>query len=430
MYNQAEMDHHGMNCVVVGGGAAGIQAALSCRRHWPKSSVTLVDREEEVGYYRTLLPQFMVETITEKKLFFFRPQEDPWIRFKPGRSISSIDRARCRVQLSTIETLDYDRLILACGGQAIVPAVCPGTACRGVFPVRGLAGARDARKWLPGHRRVVVLGGGLVGVKTAAHLAHAGFQVTLVERERTVLPLALSADAAFLVARHLQDLGIELVMGASVEDARSEKEQIKAVLAGGRWFECDTLLVAAGSRPDIAFLDDSGLLDEGRLTVSPALQTRDERIFAAGDAIHIEGRNIHTPWTWPQAVSQGILAGANCFSDSPSPLNDLTRVNAMNLFGLSLAILGPPVPGAERIFSSRPQERVYREFFLLGDRIVGGALVGDVSGAGTIHSHMVSGIRIDRSDPELPGPKKRVFDWKTWRDAGQQTRACFLSAKG
>ena len=92
-----------------------------------------------------------------------------------------------------------------------------------------------------------------------------------------------------------------------------------------------------------------------KLRVSAALQTKDPRIFAAGDAVTIftaDGKK-YTPWTWPQAVSQGKLAAANLYRSQPVPLKALTRVNSMNLQGLSLNMLGAFVEGSEEIFMPR-----------------------------------------------------------------------------
>ena len=418
-----------MNCVIIGGGVSGFQAAFACRKRWPDKSVTLIDAEKEVGYYRTLLPQFMVGTIAESKLFFWRREDDPGLNVRTGVAVQAVDRKNQTLALEDGETLSYDGLILACGGRPIIPPICPEDACEGVFPVRNLTAARRVKKWLPDHRHVVVLGGGLVGVKTAAHLAHDGLRVTVVEKEDTLLPQALSCSAASLVQTHLQNLGIQLMLGCSVEDVQAAGGRLKAVRAGNSWIPCETLLVAAGSVPDVTFLEGSGLLEDGKLVVSPNLQTLDDKIFAAGDAVFIQKEDDVTPWTWPQAVCQGKHAAANLCNPTPIPLTVFSRVNAMNLFGLSLTILGAPMPGCEVMTYGRPDHGLYRELFIFDDRIVGGALVGDISRAGLLHGWMVSGRKIDTTDPDLLKPQVRAFSRRSWEAVDQIQRACFISAK-
>jgi 3-phenylpropionate/trans-cinnamate dioxygenase ferredoxin reductase subunit len=101
---------------------------------------------------------------------------------------------------------------------------------------------------------------------------------------------------------------------------------LKSVKLEGKWVPCDTLLIGVGSAPNVAFLDGSGLLENGKLLVSSCLQSHDPKIFAAGDAVTIatpEGKEI-TPWTWPQAVSQGKWR--RICQTQPSP-KTLTRPN-------------------------------------------------------------------------------------------------------
>jgi len=232
-----------------------------------------------------------------------------------------------------------------------------------------------------------------VGVKTAVYLRSAGFQVSVVEKEGHLLPQAVKGDAAGLVETHFRQMGIDLYLSRTLEGAEGERGEIKRVRVGGNWIPCDTLLLAVGSTPNISFLESSGLLEGGKLQVSSSLQTKDPRIFAAGDAVTIftaDGKN-HTPWTWPQAVSQGKLAAANLYRSQPVPLKALTRVNSMNLQGLSLNMLGAFVEGSEEIIYGPPAGKILREVFLRQGRIVGGALVGDITGAGPMHHLMIRG---------------------------------------
>ncbi|MCX5909362.1 MAG: FAD-dependent oxidoreductase, partial [Deltaproteobacteria bacterium] len=373
-----------MEIIIVGGGAAGYQAALHCRKCWPKKSVTLIEAEGEVGYCRPLLPQLMSGQVTEEKLFLWKPGEDSHLQVRTGVRVQSLDRESQSLVLENRERIKYERLILAAGGRPFVPRLAGAEGLKGIFPVRNLPDAKKAHDWLAKDQTIGVLGGGLVGVKTAVDLRVAGFRVSIVEREDHLLPQALAPKAARVVEAHFGRMGIGLFFGATVEHIEGERGAITAVKVSGQRLPCDSLLVATGATPNISFLEGSGLLENGKLLVSPALQTRDPRIFAAGDAVTIafpDGKTL-TPWTWPQAVSQGKLAAENLYRPSLLHLKTLTRVNSMNLSGLSLAMLGAAVEGAKEIGCARPDEGIFRQAFLQSGRLAGGALLGDISGAG------------------------------------------------
>ena len=395
-----------MTCIIVGGGAAGFQAAATCRAIWPDRAVTLIDAEEEAGYFRTLLPQFIAGELAEEDLFFPPRDADPLLTILRGVRVRSLDRTERRIALDNGEVLSYDRLILAHGGDPTLPGILAGPPCRGIFPVRDLTTARRTKEWLADHRNVLVFGGSLVAVKTAAHLRHAGFEVAIVVRRGHVLLRALSPEAAKIVGNHLREMGVRLHVNAPLEDLRVEDGAVAALKAGGEWLPCDTLLVAAGTTPDISFLKESGLLTDGELVVDPSLQTMDPRIFAAGDvAVIAAGAEKVSPNTWPQAVSQGKRAAENLYRTTPLPLTDRTRINAMELHGLAMVILGPPVDGAEVISYAKPEDKIRRELFLIGGKPVGGSLLGDISAAGTLHALIQSGKTVGAGEVALLRPK-------------------------
>ena len=400
-----------MAVVIVGAGAAGLQAALTVRKSWPNKPVILVDSEEEIGYYRALLPPFMVGMLEEEKLFFWKQGEDAALTILRGERVEGLDRTGRRLHLMNGKTIEYDRLILCHGGSPEMPGVLSERTCQGIFPVRDLTAVRRAKEWLSGHPDVVILGSSLVGVKTAVYLRMAGQKVSLIVRRDHTLLRVLSSDAAKFVDAHLQRLGIDLHLNSNLEDLRVKDGSIDAVKAGQKWLPCKTLLVAAGATPDSRFLEASDMQEDGTLIVSPSLQTKDPRIFAAGDAatIRTEGREGLNPGTWPHAVTQGKLAGENLYASVPRPLNVLTRVNCMNLSGLPLVILGPPVSGAGTVSYTSPSRTVYRELFMTHGRIVGGALVGDISGAGPLHAMINVGEKVGEDLGDLVCPKGRAL---------------------
>jgi len=382
-----------MDIVIVGSGPAGVHAALQCRQNWPRKSVTLIEGEKSIGACRPMLPQFMAGQVKEEKLYLPKPAEDPLLNVKTGTKVRSLDKEGKTVQLENGETISFERLILAPGGLPITPRIEGIDGLEGVFPVRNLPEADKVHNWINKDQKIVVLGGGLVGVKTAVYLRTSGFQIAIVEKEDHLLPQALGAETARRVEGHFRRMGIDLYLGQTLESAEGEHGKIKRARAAGQWIPCHALLLAIGSVPNISFLEGSGLLEEGELRVSAALQTKNPRIFAAGDAVTIftpDGKS-HTPWTWPQAVSQGKLAALNLYRSNPLPLKALTRVNSMNLQGLALNMLGAFVEGSEEISYAPPLAGILRQVFLREGRITGGALVGDITGSGPLHHLLIQG---------------------------------------
>ena len=145
-------------------------------------------------------------------------------------------------------------MLIASGGRPVVPAIFLKDSSDGIFPIRSLAVARSARDWLSAHPQVVIVGGGLVGVKTAAHLAGYDVSVTLIEKENRLLPQALTREASRYVEEHLRAKKINLLLGSTVEDISSDRGAISAVRANGRWLSCQTVFIAAGSLPEVGYL--------------------------------------------------------------------------------------------------------------------------------------------------------------------------------
>lgn len=409
--------------VIIGGGAGGLTAALESRRLYPDKPVTLIDREREIGYYRTLLPMFMVRTLAEEKLFFWTAGGDAGLDVRLGIGVRSVDAAGRRVVLENGEALAYERLILAQGGRPVVPPVFGDRPWpTGAFPVRSLETARKVRDWIADRKHIVVLGGGLVGSKTSVFMRLAGYEVSLVEREPHILPTVLSAQAAAPMQAHLAAMGIVICTGATVDDYRTDSAGAltEVHVSTGRWIPCQALLIGIGSQPETGFLAESGLLENGELVVSDTLRTSDPNVFAIGDAVAVRREGLHHPWTWPQAVVQGRYAGANIYRQAPVPIPRVTRVNAQNIAGAPIMILGGPGAGTSVV--SRPGESsgVWREFFLENGRIAGGALVGDISGAGPLHALMVEGRDVSAEALDHLKTRTRAFAPAAWTRLAQE----------
>ncbi len=390
--------------VVVGYGMAAARFAEEVREHDPEArrvALTILGAEPHVAYNRVLLSSVLAGQLGPDDV---RMHGDDWGRahqvdIQRATTVVAVRRDRCEVELAGGSVVGYDHLVLATGSRAHLPPVdglrepggdqAPGTArfrtiddCR-----RILAGAPDAR--------IVVLGGGLLGVEAARGLAGRGARVTVAHPAAHLMERQLDAGAARTLLRRLRGLGIDVRLGA-VAARWTPGDGLK--LDDGTSLPCDLMVVATGVRPETALAVSAGLRADRGVLVDDRLTTSDPRIRAIGDCSQHRGAvaGLVQP-AWEQAaVLAALLTGA----DPAARYRGTPTVTRLKAHGIELAAMGDP--GAddadddettEMLRFDDPSRGRYAKLALRDDRVTGAVMLGMPDAAAVVTQLFDAGAR-------------------------------------
>jgi 3-phenylpropionate/trans-cinnamate dioxygenase ferredoxin reductase subunit len=285
--------------VIVGGGHAAAQLCASLAEKKFAGKIILVTDEPHVPYHRPPLSKTLIKdgaaAMQELKGAAF--YEQAGVELRLATRVESIDREHKTLQLTSPEgasQLAYDHLVLATGAKAReLPDLPDGTP--GVFYLRNFAHAVALRGALLQANRVIVLGGGFIGLEVAATAHQLGKQVTVFEAMPRLLARAVSPQVSdHLLAVH-RAAGIDIRLGAPVQKVEIGNGSAVAVIAQGERLEADVLIAGIGADPDVSLARAAGLLCDNGIVVDDLLQTSDSAVSAVGDCTSFPHPAWHAP---------------------------------------------------------------------------------------------------------------------------------------
>jgi len=393
-----------LKVVILGVGAAGLAALDALRdteaeRGSEPADVTVVAPEDGLPYSLCALPFSMCGELDE--CFLDRCDPDHLLLHdakKVKAMVRSVDPASGTVHLDNGDTLPYDKLLVGTGSVPFVPPV-PGLDIEGVHFLASLRDSQGIRDWVDtGQTRCVVIGAGFVGIEAAIALAKLGCQVTVVEMLEWVLPRVFDEDVATTAQKHLEAGGIDFSLGAQVTEVLPCPDgSVDAVMLGEERIECDTVVVGIGVRPNIGFLEGSGVEVHHGILVKDDMQTSVPGIYAAGDVVEVRSRHTGSPTLgaiWPNAIAQGKVAG-KAMAGKEVWYDGSEMVNVVNLFevpavslGLTAFLADQEKRSYETVIFNPPGDRVYKKLLVEDGRIIGAQLVGEVSNAGILVNYI------------------------------------------
>jgi len=377
--------------VVVGAGMAATRLVerLVARGAGP---VTVLGDEPHEPYNRILLSAVLEGTHEESALAL---RTSRWwtghgVDLRRDARVALLDREAREVELVDGERVPYGRLVLATGAIPTLPPVrglvrLDGRLDERVHAFRGLTDCRRLLDALPGARRVVVVGGGLLGLQVARALAVRGLDVEVVEGGEHLLHTQVGPAAGRVLARSLRRLGSAVYTGARA--VRLTDAGLR--LDNGYVLDTDLVVLAAGGRPSTALARAAGLGVRRGIVVDDRLTTSDPCVHAIGDCAEHAGRTTgFVPPAWEQAEHLAAHLATLDHGGTAAAYDGSRTVARLRATDLDVAVLGDEdaelAAGGELVEVSNPLAGSHRRLVVRDRRITAATLVGDLTRVGLI----------------------------------------------
>ncbi len=394
-----------MRHVIIGNGTAGIHAAETIRSLDSEASITIIAGETFPPYCRPMISLFLEGVVSRNQLRIRPPDYYDSLRITPlsGEWVRNIDVKLRRVLTDRGREVPFDRLLIASGADPR-PIRAQGSHLKNVSFLRSESHVRDMMDALPYVKRVLVLGGGLVGFKAAYGFLRRKIPVTMLIRSSYPLSMQVDPFAGELLRRELQNNGLDVRVGVEAVAFEGGDRVREVHLSDGSSLKCDLVVIGKGVTPAVSFVPADRIQMDLGILVNQRMETTEPGIYAAGDVAEHFDVARNTRWVnalWPVAVEQGRIAGANMAGRTVNYAGSLSR-NVIRVFGLDVltgGLVNPPrEDGYEEIASYDAYRRRYRRLVFRDDVPVGLVMVNYIEQGGVFLSLLqqqrpVGGVR-------------------------------------
>ena len=400
--------------VILGAGPAGVIAAETIRKHAPGDEIVLVGDEPEAPYSRMAIPYLLMGNVGEEGTHL-RHGKDHYaklrIDLKRGVRAKAVDVAKKTVTLDDGSALAYDRLLIATGSSPASPPIA-GIDSDGVLHCWTLEDAREIAKRATKGARVLQMGAGFIGCIIMESLAARGVQLTVVEMGDRMVPRMMGPTAGGMIKDWCEKKGVRVFTGTRVEaieaggtpaapvqsegllsrlvhavgighpatPAAASGAPLKVRLSNGQSLDADLVISATGVKPNIGFLETSGVKCLLGVLTDEHLQTNVPGVYAAGDCAEafdkVSGKTIVSA-IQPNAAEQARVAALNMVGRK-TELRGVTQINVLDTLGLISTSFGDwqGAPGGEHVELTDKSAGRHLSLQFGGDRLVGCNSVG------------------------------------------------------
>lgn len=366
--------------VILGNGAAGLQAAKAIRERDKTGSVVMISNEPYSTYNRPMLTKSMVAGLSAEQIAV---EDASWYEENQiyqilNREAVAIDTKEKEVKFADGSGVKYTKLIYAAGSECFIPPI-EGKDKPEVIAIRRLSDIQKIEELLPNIKNVVVIGGGVLGLEAAWELKKAQCRVTVLEAGIQLMGRQLDDAASDMLKTISEANDIQIQTGVQIVSIEGGDHVTGVKLKDGEVIPAELVIVSAGVRANTAIAKEAGLEVDRAVVVNSKMETSVKDIYACGDCAQYQGMNYAI---WPQALEQGKTAGANAAGDSA----EYEQVPAALTFhGMNTALFASGDNGKRPGISYKtvemkdPSKKQYEKLYFFNNRLCGVILIGDLS---------------------------------------------------
>lgn len=352
--------------VIVGGGQAGGTCAMELHKKGFEGRIVIITDEDYIPYKRPPLSKTYLSGEADLDSLYVMKAEKldaAGIETMTGVEVNGIDRQEKTLVLSNGESLNYDRLVLTTGGRAR-PLPVEGADAENVFLLRSIADVDNIRTQCGEDKKLVIIGGGFIGLEVAAVAVKQGMKVTVLEGLDRVLARVASPEASVFYERIHREAGVDLRTGASVTGIEGDPVT-HVVLGDGSKIEADFVVIGIGLIPNTELAETAGLEVDNGIIVDQHCRTSDENIYAAGDCT-----NFHSPFYDRRMRLESVQ---NAMDQARTAADNLVGIDSVydaqpwfwsDQYDLKLQMVGLNQGYDETVVRGNPEDNSFSVFYL------------------------------------------------------------------
>jgi nitrite reductase (NADH) large subunit len=395
-----------MKIIIIGAGIACVSAIKAIRLQNKDIKITVYGEETYYPYKRIRLTKDLASGIQESSLLVEKQSwyEENKVTIYKEKKVIRINPSAHRIYLSDGTVDEYTALLLANGASNLVLPI-KGVEKENVFTLRNLLDAQVILEQAEKSKKVLMIGGGILGLEIAWSLTKLGKKVTIVEALPELMSRQLDERASAILKKVVEAHGVVVHTGSQVKELTGNRRVEGFITDQNLSQSCEMVIHCTGIRPNIQLVEDTGIQINRGIVVNNRMETNLPDIYAAGDVAEYQGA---IPGLWSIASLQGEIAGSNIAGirrvyDVPAAA---TVMNAFHYTMFSIGVVDDSA--ADIVLIDQPKENKYRKILFRDEEMIGAVFMGSIKELPSVKRAMENKARF----PEVYDRNMQVSDFQ------------------